>query len=104
LISDQINIWREIEEDEAGLAGHDTLAGAEQLFRRWKNLSPEARAEMQSAAKGSYARRFDINHAGQYVFAIIQDLTGQSRGPEGRDQRSEVGSRKSEVGGRESGK
>jgi hypothetical protein len=59
--------------------GHDTLAGAEQLFRRWKNLSPAVKAEMPNAAKACYARRFDINHAGQYVFAIIQDLARQSR-------------------------
>lgn len=78
LISDQINISQEIEEDQAGLVENDTLEGAEQLFRRWKKFSPEDKAMMQRAAKGSYESRFDINHAGQFVFAIIQDLTRYS--------------------------
>jgi glycosyltransferase involved in cell wall biosynthesis len=75
LISNQINIWHEIEEDKAGLVAADTLAGAAQLFRRWQNLAPENKAAMKQAAKACYENRFDIAHAGQGVFAIIEDLT-----------------------------
>jgi glycosyltransferase involved in cell wall biosynthesis len=75
LISNQINIWREIEADEAGLVAADTVTGAGQLFRRWQSLAPEQKAAMNRAAKGCYENRFDIAHAGQGVFAIIEDLT-----------------------------
>ena len=41
LISNQINIWREIESDGAGLVGDDTPEGAENVLRRWAGLSIE---------------------------------------------------------------
>ncbi|HEX4349414.1 MAG TPA: glycosyltransferase, partial [Verrucomicrobiae bacterium] len=58
LISNQINIWREIEEDGAGLAGPDTPEGSEDILRRWAGLSPEEKLAMKSAAKSAYENRF----------------------------------------------
>jgi glycosyltransferase involved in cell wall biosynthesis len=75
LISNQINIWREIDGDKAGLVSDDTLEGAEHLFRQWESLPPHVKIEMKRAAKYSYINRFDIALAGQYLPAIIEDLT-----------------------------
>jgi len=79
LISNQINIWREIEEDKAGLVGDDTVEGAENIFLRWKNLSTEDKAVMQVAAKSSYKNRFDTALIAQKLLASISDLTIRSR-------------------------
>jgi glycosyltransferase involved in cell wall biosynthesis len=82
LISNQINIWREIEEDEAGLVADDTLAGAEQLFRNWESLSSEEKAAMKRAAKASYENRFGIALAAKNLIAIIEVLMMSLRAPE----------------------
>jgi glycosyltransferase involved in cell wall biosynthesis len=82
LISNQINIWREIEEDKAGLMGDDTLKGTEQLFRQWENLSPEEKVAMKKAAQSSYQNHFGIATAAQNLLAAIRELTMRSRAPE----------------------
>jgi glycosyltransferase involved in cell wall biosynthesis len=82
LISNQINIWWSIQDDKAGLVCDATLQGAEQLFQRWKSLSPEAKAEMQRAAKSCYEKHFDIARVAQNMLTIIEDLTMRSRSPE----------------------
>jgi glycosyltransferase involved in cell wall biosynthesis len=79
LISNQINIWQKIAEDKAGLVGDDTLAGAEQLFRQWENLSPENRAAMKRSAKSCYENRFAIAIAAENLLATLDKLTGRSQ-------------------------
>ncbi len=58
LISDKINIWREIEEDGAGLVAPDTVAGTEYNLRRWLDLGPDRRALMSMQASATFERRF----------------------------------------------
>jgi glycosyltransferase involved in cell wall biosynthesis len=82
LISNQVNIWREIEEDQAGLVGADTLEGTEHLFQRWKNLSSEDKAAMKRAAKSSYENRFGIALSAQNLLVTIEDLTTRLRAPQ----------------------
>ena len=82
LISNQINIWREIEKDKAGLVGDDTHEGAEQLFRRWGSLLPEDKAVMKRAAKSSFENRFGIALAAKNLLTTMEELTMRSRIPE----------------------
>src|SRR5256886_6713007 len=44
LISNKVNIWREIEADGAGYVENDDLNGTANLLRRWLATSPEVRA------------------------------------------------------------
>ena len=71
LISNQINIWREIEADKAGLVRDNTVQGAEELFRQWKSLSSEDLAATKKAAKSCYENHFGVAHAGQRLLNII---------------------------------
>lgn len=57
LISNRINIWREIVDEGAGFAEDDTTDGAARLLTRW--LAAD-HAAMRAAATRSYATRFDI--------------------------------------------
>lgn len=79
LISNQINIWREIEEDNAGLVDDDTLAGGKQIFRRWKNFPPEEKAMMKRAAISSYESRFGVGPVSEKLLTTINDLKMRSR-------------------------
>jgi glycosyltransferase involved in cell wall biosynthesis len=79
LISKQINIWREIEEDRAGLIDADTLDGAENLLREWRELSPEKVAAMKQSARLCYENRFSIVHTVQNLMKVVADKIPQSQ-------------------------
>lgn len=76
LISDQINIWREIAEDKAGLIASDSEAGATEIFLQWQNLSPESRVGMKKAARHCFEKRFDINSSAQNLLSTLQKFIG----------------------------
>ena len=61
LISDKVNIWREIHSDESGLVESDTQAGCDKLLRRWFALTADAKARMRHNAKRSFETRFTVD-------------------------------------------
>jgi len=63
LISNKVNIWREIVEDGAGLADDDTVAGTKKLLESWLGASEETKAEMRKNALKCFAERFHIQKA-----------------------------------------
>jgi glycosyltransferase involved in cell wall biosynthesis len=81
LISNQINIWREIETDRAGLVADDTLAGMRQLFQRWENLSREEKKAMTWAAKDSYFNRFGVAGAAENLLATMEEIIVEKKLP-----------------------
>ncbi len=76
LISDQINIWREIVRDGAGLADRDDIDGTRRLLERWQAMTPEQRAEMSANGRRSFAIRFEINQAVDSFLEVLQNETG----------------------------
>lgn len=72
LISSQVNIWREIEEDRCGLVGNDTREGAENTLRRWLSLSPENKLAMNRAARAGYENRFSIGLTARRLLAVVE--------------------------------
>jgi glycosyltransferase involved in cell wall biosynthesis len=63
LISNQVNIWRDIAGDGAGLVDDDTVEGAERLLRRWLNLSAAEQESMSSHSRGSFLGRYALKCA-----------------------------------------
>lgn len=72
LISNKVNIWREIVADGCGYAEEDDVSGTRRLLRRWRETEPVARAEMGAQARRSFARRFEINQAVDSFLAAVQ--------------------------------
>lgn len=72
LISNKINIWREIEADGAGLIETDDLPGTQRLLRRWRDLPVQARAEMGIRATQCFRQRFHIDRSAE---SLIEALT-----------------------------
>ncbi len=72
LISHQVNIWREIETNGAGLAEDDTLEGTVRLLRRWFDLLPAERAAMAARAQPCFAARFSMRRTA----VAINDVFG----------------------------
>jgi len=79
LISNKINIWREIVADGAGLAAPDTQAGARELLEKWCKLLPQERAEMRAQARNCYERRFDIRAVARRMMSRVEQLVSASR-------------------------
>ena len=61
LISNQVNIWPEIENDRVGLVDDDSLEGTVRLLRRWLELPPAERDAMAGRARSCFAARFTTN-------------------------------------------
>ena len=72
LISDKVNIWREIEADNAGLVAADTLDGTVSLLERWLAMSPEQQWEMGERAKTCFEARFEMRQAAKNLIALIR--------------------------------
>ena len=60
LVSDKVNIWREVEASGSGLVEPDTLDGTRNLIRRFHALSPAERDAMSRNARSGFIKYFDI--------------------------------------------
>jgi glycosyltransferase involved in cell wall biosynthesis len=60
LISNQVNIWREIEEGGGGITAYDTLTGTEHLLHQWLELGAEDKKVMGSKAYATFERQFAV--------------------------------------------
>jgi glycosyltransferase involved in cell wall biosynthesis len=79
LISDQVNIWREIAADQAGLVEPDTLVGTVNLLTRWAKHSDKE--GMRQNARICFKQRFDLTRAGHaFVEAIDPHLKKREAG------------------------
>ena len=81
LITDKVNIWREIVKDGAGFAEPDTLEGTVALLERWLDLSRDELHQMSSRARECFADRFEIQQAAKKLVSVIEqcllDRTGK---------------------------
>lgn len=72
LISNKVNIWREIEADKAGFIQNDTLDGTSKMLGQWLALSPESKLQMQKAARQCFDARFRIDRVANSLVNILQ--------------------------------
>lgn len=88
LISNQVNIWPEIETWEVGLVGDDTASGTEHLLGRWFNMLPAEREAMAGRARHCFLERFDVNRTAMAInrvfFSSRANGSGASSGRAGR--------------------
>jgi glycosyltransferase involved in cell wall biosynthesis len=71
LISNQINIWREIEAGGAGIVAPDTVEGATHVIQTWESMTPEQRLEMGQAARSVYEANFTVEAAAKDLTAAL---------------------------------
>jgi glycosyltransferase involved in cell wall biosynthesis len=71
LISNKVNIWREVEEASAGLVEPDTEDGTRNLIRRYRALSPDERLKMRSNARRGFLKNFDVEASARALAAMI---------------------------------
>lgn len=71
LVSDKVNIWREVREAQAGLVEPDTADGIRNLIRRFYDLSADDQANMANYARQGFVRYFDIEVAARAFASAI---------------------------------
>ena len=78
LVSNQVNIWRELVQDGAGFAEDDNRAGVARLLQRWLEIAPPEREAMGLRARASFEDRFEINHATDSLLRVLHAGMGRS--------------------------
>jgi glycosyltransferase involved in cell wall biosynthesis len=79
LISDQINIWREIEKGGAGIVAPDTVDGAFSILQRWEGMTNEEKQNMSNAARAVYLENFTVQAAAKDLTHALE--TAVEKGP-----------------------
>ncbi|WP_372739252.1 glycosyltransferase [Neptunomonas sp.] len=75
LISNKVNIWREIKEMNAGLVEDDTLEGTQKLIQAWLNLPEEQKEAIKEHTVACYEQKFDIAQAAKNLICLIREDT-----------------------------
>jgi glycosyltransferase involved in cell wall biosynthesis len=73
LISNKVNIWREIAAERAGYVENDDLTGTTRLIDRWLQTSEGERATMRENAKRCFESRFAIDRAAHSLLTILNE-------------------------------
>jgi glycosyltransferase involved in cell wall biosynthesis len=79
LISNRVNIWREIVSDGAGWADAADVEGIVRLLRQWLSLTPSDREKARAAASRCFTQRFEITAAAQSLAEQLEMLLKASR-------------------------
>jgi glycosyltransferase involved in cell wall biosynthesis len=82
LISNQVNIWREVETGGAGIVASDDLEGTCALLRTWQELSGPQKLEMRQRARACFLREFEIENASQTLVRTLAKVIA-GRAPHG---------------------
>jgi glycosyltransferase involved in cell wall biosynthesis len=75
LISDKINIWKEIQKDHAALVGADSADAFGGVLRQWIGLSQEQKDCMRKDAVRCYKSRFHADGAAENVLAALRGVS-----------------------------
>ena len=77
LVSQEVNIWREIDAANAGLVAPDTVAGTTELLERWQQLPETERIAMRQNARQCFEKHFDIEHSAARLLEAIEATLNQ---------------------------
>ena len=71
LISNKVNIWREIESDRAGLVDEDDAPGTLRLLEKWLALSAQEKDAMRKTARETFQARFEVTRAAEALIGAV---------------------------------
>jgi glycosyltransferase involved in cell wall biosynthesis len=72
LISKEVNIWREIEKEKAGIIKEDSVHGAYEMFESWHMMHQAEKIKMQKHAKEAYGKLYSISVASTKIAKAIE--------------------------------
>jgi glycosyltransferase involved in cell wall biosynthesis len=74
LISDKVNIWREVTAADAGFAEADDVNGTGRLLDRWMALDDVSRDRMRANAIGCFGASFDARDAAVRLDTVLEEF------------------------------
>lgn len=72
LISNKVNIWREVEQEGAGFVADDTVAGATQVLEKWLALTSDEKAAMSKTSQQTFQKHFEISVATERLIEVLK--------------------------------
>ncbi len=78
LISQKVNIWREIVADEAGIADADTEQGTFSMLVRWLEMDEQSRSGMKANALRCFETRFNVDAMAHGLLAVVSPGASQT--------------------------
>jgi glycosyltransferase involved in cell wall biosynthesis len=75
LISNKVNIWREIAADGAGIVNTDDAEGTEKTLRQWLAMSANARHKMAIQAKATFEQRFTVDAMAHSLITTVEKFS-----------------------------
>lgn len=84
LISDKVNIWREVAAAGAGLVGGDNERETERLLVDWLSLPDEAKERMRQRASDCFQRHFDLSSVATNFHKLLARQRRPAAAPDAR--------------------
>ncbi|WP_435234245.1 glycosyltransferase [Psychromonas sp. PT13] len=75
LITNKVNIWREIDDAKAGFVGNDDIDGVKFLLIKWFSMNDSERLMMQKNASQCYNSNFSIKSAAVDLEKVLLSVT-----------------------------
>jgi glycosyltransferase involved in cell wall biosynthesis len=82
LITNKVNIWREIESAGAGLVENDDVEGITKLLNQCFTLTPDEKRDMADKAKNCYQNNFSIESAVTDLEIVLLDVISSANANE----------------------
>jgi glycosyltransferase involved in cell wall biosynthesis len=79
LITNKVNIWREVVAEGAGLAENDDVSGICRLLEQWSLLDPEQRSSMRDCARRCFLSNFEITKTSINLFSTLEQMCATSQ-------------------------
>jgi glycosyltransferase involved in cell wall biosynthesis len=79
LISNRVNIWREVAIKKAGLVGPDTLDGCGSILGEWLTLGADDYQLMKVRARELFVERFEIKKMASTLSELIWEAQARER-------------------------
>ncbi|WP_321901346.1 glycosyltransferase [Paraburkholderia tropica] len=73
LVSDKVNVWRDIESDGAGFVAPDTVAGTAGLLSAWRGLDEQQRGVMRAQAQRTFETRYAMSGMVRSLLALLHE-------------------------------
>jgi glycosyltransferase involved in cell wall biosynthesis len=80
LISDKVNIWREVKEDGAGIVTTDTVEGTIDALTKWLRMDANATRAMREQAIATFMKRFHVDAMSKDLLRVLRDTGGPRNG------------------------
>jgi len=79
LITNKVNIWREVKVSGAGIVAPDTVDGVCELLRSWLEMTGDQKHDMRLRARACFESSFHVRTAANDLEAALLDATAHDR-------------------------